>query len=507
MKYVLPLLLAALWLLAGCGGADTATPATTPGGGLAGLPAPREVSVGESVLHMQPGTRSYLTSTMTYVDLSTSRGVSTDPDTMFLRFEPSADSNLAYTLFGISALIDSPAVLDKVSLEIAWSGAAPTGAGQGFYVGLADYRRNTWVWRGPARTPSDLLDFATAAISDLPLGTHLNNMALVNYSDQTAVLRSVNFSTVNPNDVTGDEALYYISDAGGFFTIQRAPLTDLDSSAPVYAPGAGVELSNMQIGELGGYPVLFFDRRPEGGLWEVWTAGLDGSAPALRYSDAQQDVRFGGQDLAGGRDYIMRGNYPQGSIERLDAGTGVADAVSQMQAALDGAPHWYGNFHSDFALGATSSGDPQPKLLGIYKSLDLNTDYYVPLLPVVYAGASQDPAFASWANGQFGDHKLIFYSGKWAGEEHYSIRLDDLSLVADQNNKIFIPAGANDLRYPSLSPDSLYFSFVVCAPGANLGELYVQSAFLRQIDTTAAIASGVSGPAVWYDPTPPVPDQ
>jgi hypothetical protein len=495
---------AALGLLNSCGG--QVAPEPTPGGGLAGLPAPREVSVGDSVLHMQPGTRSYLTTTFTYIDSTNSSGVTMEMGDACLRFEPSGDEQLSYTLFGISALIDSPATMDKLSLEIDWDDGVPSETGAGFYIGLADYVNNRWIWRGPVRSADELLDFSTANLGNFPLGTHLSNMALVNFSSSTARLRYVNFSTSHPDDTGGDEALFYISDDGGS-SIQRASVGDLDHPAQLLYGGTAVTLDNLQLAQEDGLSILVFDRQVDGGYWEVWQAGLDGAAPQPRYSDPLQDMRFAGQNAAATYDYVLHGNYPAGKVERIDLGNGVCDVESVLQAPLAGAPRWYGNFHDDFALGATSAAGEQPQLIGIYKSFNMDQDYYVPLIQAISTAPACDISFAQWANGQFGLEHLYFFSARLDGAPTYSIIMHDQNLPASGNNRVFVASGDADLRYPSISQDNLYFSFVACAPGAASGDLYVQSALLRSVDPTAAVAGHVSGAALWYDPTPPITEE
>ena len=75
-------------------------------------------------------------------------------------------------------------------------------------------------------------------------------------------------------------------------------------------------------------------------------------------------------------------------------------------------------------------------------------------------------------------------------------------MAAVQNDKLFISDANYDLRFASTSPDNRLLSLVACEPGNDMGYLFVQSSFLRELDMTAEISDNVTGAPVWYDPTP-----
>lgn len=497
-----------LWLglivltAAACGGQEAADPA--PSGGLNGLPAPREISTGDSVLRAAPGSRNYVTSTAVWVALETGVGVTQDNPEFNLHFAASSAEQLTYVFFGIAGLEPAEATLAQVSLVTDWEGGTPAGEQQGFYVGMPDFDRNVWIWRGPIKTSSDIVDFSLESITANPDFFNLSDMALVNYSDQAAVLRFVNYSTTQPGDSAGDESLYFISHADGGFSIQRAELADLDHPQPVLTAEAGVELANLFVRDGADEDLLIFDRRAAGGLWEVWQAQLDGSDAQLRYSGAE-DVSFAGLNEDSSREFILRGSYPEGSIARIDCANATPDIESPLPGAAI-AGRWFGDFGYDVALMLPGFDEENfPTIFAYYKSVQFDSEHYVPLLYLPSGSSTQDPFYARWANGQFGVDKVFLYSAKMEGEANFNLRLNSLGTAALQNNRIFTAAaGGADLRFPVLSADNKYLSYLACAPGMAEGELYVQSSFLREQDLTAAIASNVVGRAAWFDPTPVV---
>jgi len=472
--------------------------------GLADLPAPREVSVGDSVIDVSSGTRSFMLSTAMYfgpVD-----GIRQDTPDFMLIFEPSTEERLTHTFFPLFGQLDDQSVtLGQVSLDMEWHDAAPDGY-RGMYVGVPDYSRNIWVWRGPARSASDILDFASLGLTGNPAEFAFDKVALVNYSDVEVKVRYFNFTTVDPSDETGDEMLFFITNAGGSFAINSTTTANLDNSGAILNAGPGVELANLHVLMTTGEPQLVFDRRSAGGNWEVWQAGLDGSNAQVRYSGAQ-DVRFSVTTPDNNYEYTLAGSGPEfySSLSRHMPGNPAAELVSNMPGVLEGGGYWYGNGSTDASVVGSGLDEDGRQTIMLYSySSYLDRHFFVPMIYLEEGASAYDPFYFRWGDDGTFAPRLTLYSVATAGDDTNEIRAYYLSQTADVNNKTFISDSRFSLRYPSVSPDSRLLSVVACQPGMDYGELYVQSSFLRELDVSAGIAANVVGTPAWYDPTPPV---
>jgi len=515
MRLCVLIALAAALLLAACSGesapltavdqpivaGDAEQPAVA---GLADLPSPREVSVGDSVIDVSSGTRSFMLSTAMY--FGPIDGIRQDTPDFMLIFEPSTEERLTHTFFPLLGQLDDQSVtLGQVSLDMEWHGDAPADY-HGIYVGVPDYVLNTWIWRGPARSASDILDFASLGLNGNPAGFAFDKVALVNYSDVEVKVRYFNFTTVDPSDETGDELLFFITNEGGSFAINYATTADLDTASTIYSAGPGVELANLHVLETTGEPLLVFDRRRAGGNWEVWQTGLDGSNAQVRYSGAQ-DVCFSVTTPDNNYEYTLEGSGPDyySSLIRHMPGNAAAELVSEMPGVLEGGGYWYGNGSTDASVVGSGLDQDGRRTIMLYSySSYLDQHFFVPMIYLEEGASAYDPFYFIWGNNGTFTPRITLYSVEMAGDDTNELRAYYLSQTTDVNNKTFISDSRFSLRYPSVSPDDRLLSVVACQPGMNYGELYVQSTFLRELDASAGIAANVVGTPAWYDPTPPV---
>jgi len=508
------LICAVLWLFAACAGtsstvAPTGEDVTLAAGdsGLNSLPAPREVSTGESVIDVQGTSRSFLLSTAIYF-APEGQGVSQLVPDFTLVFEPSSGSQLTHTFFPLFGPLDDQKVrLGQISLDLHWTGEAPSD-GHGMYVGVPDYPNNSWVWRGPARSTADILDFSEQGLNGNPAEFAFDKIALVNYSDVEVNLRYIGVTTTHPDDITGDEQLYFLTDDGSSMGISVTTTGNLDATEPIIAGGPGIELANLHVLTTGDDPLLVFDRRAAGGDWEVWQVSPDGESAQMRYG-GETDVRFSGATPEAGYEFTLVGGVTEGNAElaRRMSGSLDLELVLEVPGTMNGGAFWYGNESSpNIALitsGLDEEGRPTVMYFG-YSDWSQQT-FFVPMVFVQDGEGAFDPFHHRWAGSSLTfSPTLTLYSFEQSGDDTNEIRASFTGLPADQNNKTYLASAEFSLRYPSISTDSRLLSVVACAPGETSGDLYVQSAFLHELDPSGAVAGNVTGTPAWYDPTPPV---
>jgi hypothetical protein len=507
---------AALWLFAACAGSSTpiaptgndAALADQSAYGFGDLPAPREVSVGESVLDVSGGTRSFLQTTAIYFGPQ-EPGVSQDSPDFHLVFEPTTDEQLTYTIFPLfDPLEDQVVSLGQISLEMEWYGDTPQDD-MGFYVGVPDYANNRWAWRRPAQSTADILDFSEDALKGNPAEFGFDKLALVNYSDVEVKLRYIGLTTIHPDDVTGDERIFFITKDDGSYAINSALTSDLDSAAPIIEGGPGVELANLHIIEGSGEPILVFDRRANGGHWEVWQADLDGIVMQQRYS-GEQDVRFSAAAPDGSYEFTVQGDGPMRYADLLgyQPGSPTPDMSFELPGELmDSGGSWYAKSAMPNVALVVGGIDEEGRPAVMYYSWSdfLQQGFFNPMVYLGEGEAAYDPFHFTWNDSDsFFTPIITLYSFSAAGDDTNEIRAAFLGLPASQNNRPFVSDDSYSLRYPSVSADSRLLSVVACMPDADSGELYIQSSFLRELDHSAAVAGNVIGNPAWYDPTPPV---
>jgi hypothetical protein len=396
----------------------------------------------------------------------------------------------------------------QISLDIDWYGDMPTGS-DGFYVGVPDYEHNCWVWRGPARSSADILDFSSLGLTGNPAEFAFDKVALVNMSSVEAKVKFFGFTTVNPDDETGDESLFFVTNDGGNYAINSAPTANPDMATTIISANAGVELANINVVHTSGEPLLVFDRREPGGNWQVWQANLDGSQAQVRYSGAE-NVRFSVATPDSSYEYTLEGSGSEffSSLIRHMPGNAAADLVSNMPGQLQVNGYWYGNNSADASVVASGLDEDGRQTVMLYSySSYLDRHFFVPMIALEDGASADDAVYFNWYDGTSFSLKITLCSVAVPADDTNEIRAYYTGLSTDPSDRVFMSDENYSLRYPSVSPDNKLLSVVACAPGMDYGELYVQSSFLRELDHSAGIAANVTGAPAWYDPTPPVIEQ
>lgn len=496
---------ALLWGLGSCAGnhsaPDPAGPAAANGGGLQGLPAPREAAAAASVLQVAAGSSSHFVQTSLH---PTHEGVGVTaeaPDWSF-KFAERSPEQLAHIFFIIMHQQDAATTMGQLSLDLSWQGETPTGM-EGFYVGVADRRSNTWRWLGPIRSAGDILDFAPFALNGDAEANNRLQIALVNYAPVAVKVKTISFTTIDPQEVSGDETLFYLTDSNGSFAINRVLSGSLDEPQQLLPFIEGENISGLTVFDTVEEDLLIFDRQAVGGVWEVWQCNLDGSNPQPRHT-GQGDVRFAGYDAARAREFTRVDGGSFGHIRRHDMAGGTVDLERDLPGAIVGTPRWYNMGGGEIALygtGLDAEEQPMAMQYTYYQMWDMEN--YRDMLFLSGSMQAKDPFYFIWGYNQDpSSNSMTLFSGKAAGEETFKIRLNIFCNPPNANNEIIVGDDTANLEFPSLSPDHKLLSFLKSAPGATTGQLLVQSAFLRELDPTAVVADDVSGPAVWFDPTP-----
>lgn len=517
MRYLLPFVLTALFFAAACSGSSAPLSTTDPpgnqqalaptGGSLGDIPAPREVSTGDSTIDISGTTRSFLLTSAVYLPPSDT-GVHFDSVDFNLVFDPSTDEQISYTIFPLFGTIDDTKdiSLGQVNLDMNWHGDTPT-AEHGFYIGIPDYVHNTWVWRGPAHSASDIMDFSSEHLTGNPKEFAFDKMAIVNYSSVEVKLRFIGLTTINPNDTNGDESLLFITNDGGSYAINSTSTSDLDTSAVILQENPGVELANVQVLDTPGGPLLVFDRRADGGNWEVWQADLDGSNPQVRYSGAG-DVRFSVATPDDSYEFTVQDGGPDmySSLVGHMPGNNVAAMTYDLPGQMAGGNSWYygANMPNVGVVGTGLDENGQQSVMMYSWSEYLQQGFFYPMVNIADGATAYDPFYFNWSDGMVFSPRITLYSESTLGDDTNDIHSYFMGLTTELNNEAFLSDDNYSLRYPSVSPDHRLLSVVGCQPGMDYGELFVQSSFLRTLDETAGIAANVVGTPAWYDPTPPV---
>jgi len=501
-------------LLAGCNPTEPESPARHADSSaqppaampeLAAVELPREAQAGGAAILLQPGVRSYQVRAAVHADKHAT-GITPQSAGSGLHFAP-ADGPAPSRLFlSIQRAADPRSSMDWASLQLEWPDGPPA-AGQGFYIGAADFAANNWVWHGPLRSAGDSAGFSGTQWSPDPASPASGRIALVNLSDKPAVLEFFNFTTVSPADADGDEQLYFVRKAATQCMINRAELATPGVLENVILPQRGVDYANVRVRADGDKPLLIFDRREEGGYWQVWQADLDGGNQQLRYG-GDQDVQFAG--FAPGLEFEFTVNGPLDGncrVEQHLPGAGKPAYTSVTPVGFREPPRWFEGHGLEIGLvGAGQHGTTGRRTVMLFLSGGADgPEYYGPLFGNQQLGDdSTDPFCFRWADGELGLTELTLYSSKLKDEDSWSIRVHERGRPANENEGVFVSGEDLRIQHPSVSPDCRWLSFVACPMENCDKQLYVQPIYLRVADPEAVVTQHVISAVAWYDPTPAV---
>ncbi|HES57992.1 MAG TPA: hypothetical protein ENO21_01020, partial [Firmicutes bacterium] len=506
------LVCAAIWLLAACAGASTPTvpldgePAAAGGSAtdLASLPAPRAASAGASVVQVEPGSSSHFIQTNLH-PVHEAVGVTQEIPDWFHLYAARSPEQLPHHFMIIQHQQGDEVTMGQLSLDLIWQGEAPEGSA-GFYVGVADHRARSWRWLGPMRGAGDIMDYAPMEIAGDPDMNNRLQLALVNYSPVPVKLKYISFTTIDPEETTGDERLFFLTEAGGSFALNSVASGDLDSPEQLHQFSPGEEVGGLAVCASETEQLLVFNHRSPGGDWQVWQCDLDGGAMQVRHSGSG-DVRFGGFDAGKHCEFTLVDGGEHGKIQRHNLELGSVDYERDLPGAIIGTPEWYMlNSPAIFSLygtGLDELGQQMTMQYVYYDYGEFDSESYRELVFILEEMETKDPHFFNWGHNQDpSSNAMTLFSGRTPAEDTFDIRLNIFCNGPNINNEVFVGDQAADLSFPALSPDHKLLSFLRSEPGAETGQLVVQSAFLREMEQSAVVAENVSGPAVWFDPTP-----
>lgn len=504
-------------MLAGCGGSaaitDGAALAAAPDAGSAdvqtqvpadmtSLPSPRELAtVGNELL--PTASRSFRTPTNNFYQSDFGPGVELTEQDSFLQFTPQEDS-LNFAVFELARFIDNHSRVGQVQLGFEWQAEQPQGS-EGLYVGVADYVNDVWHWQGPLHESNEFVDFAAEDIPTNPMEFGSDRIVVVNNSTSPLVLKLLDFSIIDGDDVSGDEILFFETRTEPGDALSRVPATDFSAVEEVVPAQPGVEIGRFGVIDDQGTPLLVFNRRADGGDWQVWQVGFDGGMPVERYAQSGMDYQFVGLCTDGSREIVLSqgdGGTDQVMQSSLD-GSGPA-VMHDLGYNSSGLPIWYSAWSSEVSLAGRFEGTADGKM--IYVILDPSNEYDPVIGDMMLPDAlveSSDFNGAFWPNAFFHIPYSVLYSASLEVGGTRDIRMYQPNMPINMRDHQLITDPALDLRFPSLSPDATLIAFIAAQPGEDVGELLVTPSFSTSIDGAIEVAQDATGSPAWYDPTPP----
>ncbi len=482
---------------------DSTGATETPASGLADIPRPREVSAGNE---LADSTRSYLMRMGAFYTSLQGQGSELVSPERYLRLQAMSDGMLPYEFTLIQRVRTATSKPGKVSFELSWEGAEPADS-EGLFIGYADTVANHWVWRGPVRNSSDMVDFSSLGVEVSDDWRFEDTLAMVNFSSTPVVIKHVFYTKIDANDTKGDEYLFYstIDLADRTEQIHRAPANALDQAVVIFTTEPFERIGRMQVVNSTGQELLIFNRFTQAGKWEAWQMGVDGSDPQVRRAMEFGDIQHSSfsEDLT--KEFYFVNNWCTNNLlQEVDVATNEMTNEFDLLTFNASNPLWYnrGGYDCRMLLSLPEASGAEHWGLISYISAEFLGGGALYQQRVMTSGEDiVDPFRFDWAMHDSASLEYILYSYKAAPQDNYSIVLFG-SQSSMPREQCFVAMDGYDLRYPQMSPDQLCFSVVATGEGGTYGTLYVMPAFARAMDPSYAIADNVSS-SIWYDPTPP----
>ncbi|MDQ3023162.1 MAG: hypothetical protein M3R04_02060 [bacterium] len=422
-------------------------------------------------------------------------------------------TDLSFVMYQLnSTVVGDQQQIAQISADVTWPTAAPAEP-NGVYIGLPDHAADNWNWIDAREVEGKWLDVTAMNLHGLDPAIGVPSyIAFVNFSAQDAHLSQIRlrFETAATN--FGDEYIYYTS--------RDAAAGPMATSVSRYSIGSFVSETLFEADAAASYiaPViasynsdwtLFYSQRPTGLPAEIYFASVDGTGSAQAWNEVAAELFPGHWNY--GDDHALYLRYDGLTTELWAEDTDPGSfATGRLSRAIDnvGGATWDISVDTtslEFAAIATIEVDAlaqQYSLVRFAGNRPFNIDATPMLLYTALTGEdARDPAMVELSDFAGNPQPWVYFASRNRDDSTYNLYRVNREAPGSDPEPVIVDA-AYDLRYPAMTPNGRYLTYVRFPPGSGFsdnGELMI--ADLLNPYGASSVANDAVGFTSWYDPT------